>query len=148
MSTAPSLPELVDRAFADADPRPRVLLAEDDAALLYAFRRVLETAGYRVLVATDGVQAVELERQALPDLVLLDVQMPRMDGVSAAEVMLQDEGLRRPRILLMTASDDPRIWRDAERLGLLGVLPKPIRMETLRAEVAAAVEGRRLEVAG
>lgn len=148
MSAAADLRSLVDQAHRDADPRPKVLLAEDNPALLYAFRRVLEAAGYRVLVATDGEQAVRIAARALPDLVLLDVQMPLMDGISAAEAILLGEHVCRQRLLLMTASSDEAIPRAAERLGLRGVLIKPIRMDTLRAEVAAAVDGRHLEVTG
>lgn len=141
-----TLPGLVEQALADADPRPKVLVGESDAALLFAFWRVLEVAGYRVLIATDGEQAVRTAERSLPDLALLDVQMPHMGGLAAAKAMRSAEATRDVPILLLGA--EPGVRRDAARLGLEGAIIKPFRMEALREQVARAVEGRRLERAG
>lgn len=146
MITPITLPALVEQALADADPRPRVLVAESDAALLFAFWRVLEVAGYRVLIATDGEQAVRIAERSVPDLALLDVQMPRMGGVEVAKALRSAEATKHVPILLLAS--EPGVRREAARLGLEGVLMKPFRMEVLRSHVARVTQGSTLERAG
>ena len=113
----------------------RILLAEDNAVNQRVALLVLQKLGYRADVASDGREAVEaLERQPY-DVILMDVQMPEMDGLEATRVIRErwPEGERRPRIIAMTAGateDDRRATLEA---GMDDFVSKPIREQELAA---------------
>jgi CheY-like chemotaxis protein len=115
----------------------RVLLVEDDAVSMFATRRVLERAGHAVTPATDGKQAVHLLREGDFDLVLMDVQLPVMDGLQATAVIRGEDfpaDKRRVPIVAMTAY---AMTGDREKFlaaGMDGYLAKPVgAAELLRA---------------
>lgn len=113
----------------------RVLIVEDEAAMRRSLEWVLGTEGYRVLLAKDGVEGLERALEEKPDLVLLDVMMPNLDGFSAAEGMRR-AGLRCP-ILMLTAKggvDDRVTGLDA---GADDYLAKPFSTRELLARVRA-----------
>lgn len=121
--------------------RISVLVAEDDVITRWDLREILEEHGYRVIEAGDGEEAVRLTRLHRPDVLLLDVKMPGLDGLEVAE-RLTANGI--PIILLTAYSYSPLIGR-AKKLGVQAFLIKPAP----EAEVVAAVElaltnGRRL----
>jgi PAS domain S-box-containing protein len=118
----------------------RILLAEDNAVNQRVALLLLEKLGYRADVASDGREAVEaLERQPY-DVILMDVQMPEMDGLEATRVIRErwPEGQRRPWIIAMTAGateDDRRATLEA---GMDDFVSKPIRKEELAAALGRA----------
>ena len=121
--------------------RTSVLVAEDDVITRWDLREILEAHGYQVIESGDGNEAVRLARLHRPDVLLLDVKMPGLDGLEVAE-RLAEEAL--PIILLTAYSQPPLIGR-AKDLGVQAFLVKPAP----EAEVVAAVEialtnGRRL----
>jgi len=130
------------RLFDLADRHPlRILVAEDNAVNRTVAQRMFERLGYRVDLAHDGVEAVDLALTGGYDLVLMDIQMPRLDGVEAAARIRS--GLRGgvvPRIVAFTAH---ALEGDRERylaMGMDGYLTKPVRLEEL-AEVLLAASG-------
>jgi two-component system cell cycle response regulator DivK len=119
----------------------RILVAEDDAANMKLAVTVLEGAGHEVLQAQDGAAAVALASAHLPDLVLLDIQMPGMDGFMALHRLREDARTARLKVAAFTAL---AMKGDAERLlaeGFDGYLAKPIRYRTFLREVARFIEG-------
>jgi response regulator NasT len=103
----------------------RVLIADDDALLRMNLREMLQEQGYLVVGETgDGLSAVNLTRQVRPELVLLDVKMPHMDGITAAK-MIGDEHLAP--VLLLTAYSSRELVEQARAAGVLGYLIKPVR---------------------
>lgn len=117
---------------------PTVLVADDSYELRVVLEMVLQAAGYRVVVARDGAEAVRLATAERPDLVLLDVMMPEMDGYAAAAHLRALPGERRIPILGISANFAPE---DAERATALfdGRLPKPIRAGELLRRVAESI---------
>ncbi len=111
---------------------PRILLAEDtevNARLLIA---VLEKAGYEVTLAVDGAQAVKFGEIGDFDLILMDVNMPEMDGLEATRQIRSGAApMRDVTILALTADDDPAMQRRCVEAGMNGCLSKPIQMATL-----------------
>lgn len=116
-------------------PPPTVLVADDSYELRVALEMVLHAAGYRVVAARDGAEAVRLAAAERPDMVLLDLMMPEMDGYTAAAHLRALPGERRIPILAISANFAPE---DAERAAALfdGRLPKPIRAGELLRCVA------------
>jgi AmiR/NasT family two-component response regulator len=108
----------------------RVLLAEDESIIRLGLRRILEEAGHQVVAAPDGRTAVKLARQTRPDLALLDIKMPGLDGLEAArEIYLQ---WPLP-IVLLTAYGDQELVERAAGLPILAYLIKPVNEQELLA---------------
>ena len=121
-----------------------MLVAEDDAISALAVRRILEKDGHSVLVAKDGGEAVELAKGYQPDLILMDVGLPVLDGVEAARAIREaasQEGRRRIPIIALTAH---AMAGDSEALlaaGMDGYLAKPVDHEALLAVIRAHLAG-------
>lgn len=113
-----------------------ILLVDDDRAHRSFLERWLRYEGYRVRSAEGGQQGLELARQEPPDLILLDVMMPRMNGFQVVEA-LQAEGLRVP-ILFLSANDEPETLAQAAQLGV-PLLVKPVLLDELLARMAQAL---------
>ena len=116
----------------------RILLAEDNAVNQRVALLVLEKLGYRADVAADGREAVEAVERQPYDVILMDVQMPEMDGLEATRMIRErwPEGERRPRIIAMTAGatvDDRQATFEA---GMDDFVSKPIRQEELASALA------------
>ena len=87
--------------------RPRILCVEDEAGMLDLLRLILETAGYTFLSAADGLEGLEMMRREQPDLILLDLMLPKVDG---AEVLLrkkEDPQIRKIPVIAVTALASP-----------------------------------------
>src|SRR5579863_10076172 len=89
------------------DP-PRILVADDERANRKILERRLTASGYVVLQAVDGVEAIAAARQHLPDLILLDVTMPNLDGIEVCRRLKGDATLPFMPIILVTGRSDPR----------------------------------------
>jgi CheY-like chemotaxis protein len=100
-------PPLAPESARDGSP-PRVLIAEDHDDSRDALRTLLEAYGYDVLEAADGLQAVEIARARHPQLVLMDLMMPRMDGLAATREIRADPALADVRIVALTALEGVR----------------------------------------
>jgi DNA-binding response OmpR family regulator len=111
-----------------------ILLVDDDVEVVRALRAVLEQRGYRVLAAADGnagLAAAECER---PDLVVVDMVMPRRSGLAVLET-LKGRRPAGPPVILITASEGGRHRAHAERLGADDYLCKPFALDKLLASV-------------
>ena len=111
-----------------------VLVAEDEALIRMDLVEMLEECGYEVVgQAADGQKAVDLARELRPDVVFLDVAMPRRDGLSAAEEILAD---RIAPVVMVTAFSQRDVVERAAHAGVLGFIVKPFG----RADLVPAIE--------
>ncbi|HZO49435.1 MAG TPA: response regulator [Gaiellaceae bacterium] len=125
----------------------RILVAEDETIIRLDLRALLERAGFEVCAeARDGEEAVELARRELPDLAVLDVKMPKLDGIDAARRILDERPIP---IVMVTAYGEQELVSRAVEAGVFGYLVKPFRetdllpaIETARARHAQLVELR------
>jgi DNA-binding response OmpR family regulator len=114
--------------------KKRVLLVDDDPELLESVRLALLTRGYEVLTACDGAEALARVERDKPDLMVLDLVMPRRSGLTVLDRMHRTP-MRSTPIIMMTANDEQR-HRDAARLrGVSVFLSKPFAIEQLLTEV-------------
>ena len=114
----------------------RILIADDKPNGRELVRTILENDGYEVFEATDGRQALEKAREVHPDLVILDLHMPNLDGFGAVEALRREAEFSKTPVMALTAS---AMMGDRERAlgaGFTGYCTKPIRLSVLRAEVA------------
>ena len=105
-----------------------VLVVDDDADLLELVSFILEQEGYCTLRATNGSEALERVASEMPDLILLDLKMPVMDGYRFAELFRERYGDPAP-IVVLTAADDP--CKRAAEIDAAGVLSKPFGYDEL-----------------
>jgi AmiR/NasT family two-component response regulator len=110
--------------------RLRILVAEDESLIRLGLRRILEESDYDVVAAPDGRTAVELARQTGPDLAILDIKMPGLDGLEVARQIYA----RRPLpIVLLTAYGDRELIEQATDLPIMAYLMKPVNEQELLA---------------
>ena len=124
------------------DTQIRVVLADDEPITKMDLHELLSAAGYNVVgEASDGFDAVELCRQTHPDLVLLDIKMPLLDGLSAARV-IHEEALAGT-IMMMTAYNEREFIEQAKQCSVDGYLVKPIDEKSLIPSIEMAVNRSR-----
>jgi two-component system, response regulator PdtaR len=114
----------------------RILIAEDETIIRLDLRKLLEEAGHEVCAeARDGVEAVQLVEEHAPDLAILDVKMPRLDGIEAAKKILEERPI--PIVMLTAYGQDELVARAVEA-GVFGYLVKPFRETDLLPAIATA----------
>jgi CheY-like chemotaxis protein len=113
----------------------RVLVADDKASSRELVRTVLERCGYEVVEAADGAEAVKLARAFAPDLVLMDLHMPVLDGFGAILQLRGEPRFARVPVVALTASAMEGDRQHAMDAGFSAYITKPIRLAALRCEV-------------
>ncbi|GHE89754.1 MULTISPECIES: ANTAR domain-containing response regulator [Streptomyces] len=136
--TTPESPQPADVSDDDKSHVPplttRVVIAEDEALIRLDLKEMLEEEGYTVVgEAGDGEQAVELAREHKPDLVILDVKMPKLDGISAAEKIAEES---IAPVLMLTAFSQRDLVERARDAGAMAYLVKPFS----KTDVVPAIE--------
>jgi CheY-like chemotaxis protein len=113
----------------------RVLVVDDNPVSCELVREVLQSSGIEVVEAGSGLEALDTIRGSPPDLVLLDLRMPSMDGFSVLREIRQDPRLHRLRVLAFTAHAMRGDREKALAAGFDGYITKPIQAEVLRKQV-------------
>lgn len=116
-----------------------ILIIEDDAKNLKLFRDLLQVSGYTTLEATDGKQGVELAREKKPDLILMDIQMPVMDGLEATKLLKNNDVTKDIPIVALTAyamQGDEKKMREA---GFDGYISKPIDVKGFLKKISEVI---------
>jgi DNA-binding response OmpR family regulator len=132
----------VSAAAKSDNGKPLVLVADDDPDILALVTFRLESGGYTVVAAPDGEAALRLALERVPDLAVLDVMMPKLDGYEVTTRLRQNEGTRRMPIILLTARvQEADIARGFE-VGADDYVAKPFSPQELGARVQAIL-GRR-----
>ena len=114
---------------------PTILLIEDKEQNRYLVTYLLERAGYRVVTAPDGPRGLELAQETQPDMILLDIQLPLMDGYAVARALRDMESLREVPIIAVTSYAMVGDRDRALAAGCNGYLEKPIDPDTFVAEI-------------
>lgn len=135
MAKAPSLPPLRRSVEPTARNGQTVLLVEDNEDNRIIYSTVLRHVGYDVVEAEDGVQAVALARSALPDLILMDISIPGMDGWEATRILRRDPATKNIPIIALTAHALADDRERALQMGFTAYLAKPVEPRTVVAEV-------------
>ena len=129
-----------ENAPAAATPAPvRILVAEDEAIIRLDLVEMLKEAGYEVVAqATNGIEAIDLAKKHLPDIAILDVKMPEMDGITAAEQIIEIAP-----VLMLTAFSQRELVERARDAGAMAYVVKPFGIADLIPAIEIAVSRHR-----
>ena len=119
---------------------PTVLVVEDFEDNRFMMRRLLEMSGYRVVEAVNGEQAVEVAATERPDLILMDLSLPKLDGLAATRRIRQSNGLREVPIVAVSAHDTSDFHADALAAGCNEYVTKPIDFDQLESLLKKLLE--------
>src|SRR6266699_1479380 len=114
----------------------RVLLVDDKATSRELIRTVLDKSGYAVIEAGDGCEAVQVTLDVLPDLIILDLQMPILDGFGALQLIRSDPRFADLPVVALTANAMQGDREKALSAGFTSYISKPVKLSFLRAELA------------
>jgi len=117
----------------------KILIAEDEHDILDLITYTLNFAGYEVVAASDGEEAVQLALQEMPDLILLDVRMPRKTGYEACKAIKADEGTKDIPVMFISAKGQEAEIQAGIQAGAVEYLLKPFSPDQLTARVQAVL---------
>jgi DNA-binding response OmpR family regulator len=112
----------------------KILIVEDDRHIVALVRYILEREGYEIQVARDGVEGLEIAREYKPDLVVLDLNMPRMDGVEMCRRLKSEQD---PLVIFLTVHTERTAMARGYRAGADDYMVKPFELEDLLAHIKA-----------
>ncbi len=113
---------------------------EDNSANQIVFQDLLESEGYTVRTIDKAEEALELAKQLLPDLILMDIQLEGMDGLTATRILREDQVTREIPIVALTSYAMPGDREKTLVAGCNGYITKPIRVDEFRREIATILE--------
>ena len=114
-----------------ASQHKTVLIVEDSEDARYFMRLELEQLGYRIVEADDGEKAVEVAERERPDIILMDLSLPIMDGIAATEKIRACDGFKTVPVIAVTAHQETDFRADAQAAGFNAYVTKPIDMPWL-----------------
>jgi putative two-component system response regulator len=123
----------------------KILLVDDNAANLQILREALDGLGSKIHVAKSGASALSIVEKAVPDLILLDIMMPEMDGYEVCRRLKGNDATRHIPVLFLTALGDPEDEAKGLALGAVDYITKPINPDLVRARVRSHLELRRYQ---
>ncbi len=118
-------------------PSALILLAEDNETNILGVQIGLQAKGYQVIVARNGIEAIELAKEKQPALIFMDIQMPQMDGIEATRHIRADKRLSEIPIIALTALAMPNDQERCLQAGCDGYLSKPVNIKTLVKTIEA-----------
>jgi DNA-binding response OmpR family regulator len=128
-----------------AAPASTILVVDDSPTNLQVLVRTLNGTGHRILVARDGRAALDIVRRARPDLMLLDVMMPEMDGFEVCRLVKADSAMRQTAVIFLSALGEVADKVSGLQLGAVDYITKPIQAEEVLARVATHLTRQYLE---
>ncbi len=122
--------------------KKRILIVEDEAALVDMLKLRLEASGYATLTAYDGIEALAKAKKEKPDLIILDLMLPKIDGYKVCRMLKFDEKYKNIPIIIFTAraqESDKKIGKD---VGADAYITKPFEPQTLLTKIKELLEGK------
>jgi len=115
--------------------RTKILIIEDNEQNMYMLTYLLQSEGYEIIQAYSGITGVEFAKKEKPDIVLLDIQLPEMDGYEVAEKLIQIEEMKDTPIIAVTSYAMPGDKEKALESGATGYIEKPINPDTFISQM-------------
>ena len=122
-----------------SDTRTKILIVDDELDTLLPLKRALEMEDFNVIEAQDGVEALEKVRSEIPDLVLLDLMLPRINGFEVCQRLKQDEATSSIPIIMLTAKGETSDKIEGIEIGADDYVTKPFNLDELKARIKAVL---------
>lgn len=113
----------------------RILIVDDEPEIVELLEMRLRKVGYEILTAADGMEGLEKARKEIPDLIILDVMMPKMDGLQVCRFLKFDEKYKKIPIMMLTSRGQDSDKRLGQQVSADSYLPKPYEVDVLLKEV-------------
>lgn len=113
------------------NPKKKILTVDDEAGSLLLLKSCLEKAGFEVVQATNGQEALAVMKQVVPDLIVMDRMMPKVDGIKACALIKMDRRFAKIPVIMLTASADKADQRLSEQVGIDAFMNKPLNTAAL-----------------
>lgn len=123
----------------------RILIIEDEPDITELIKSRLESAGYKTIAAYDGVEGLEMAKKELPDLILLDILMPKMDGITVALRLKKMQETKSIPIIIVSVTKGPDEEGIAKGIGVDEYLYKPLDAEELLGKIKKVLRKKRKE---
>ena len=117
----------------------KILIADDETLMLSLLRELLNNAGYSTVTASSGKEAVELAIKELPSLIMLDINMPGMDGLEACRIIKNTPATAEIPVIMLTAYASPEEINTARSYGAVSYITKPSAADEILQAVSSAV---------
>ena len=127
--------EVEKRIRGFSDTRQKIMIVDDEMATLLPLKRSLEAEGYKVIEAYNGYQAIEKSKTELPELIVLDLMLPGIDGFEVCVQLKKDELTERIPVIMLTAKDEIRDKIDGLEMGADDYVTKPFNLNELKARI-------------
>jgi DNA-binding response OmpR family regulator len=121
-------------------PVPRILVVDDEPEVRNLLREVLKADGYEILTAGDGKEALQITLKEKPDLITLDIRMPKLDGLTLCKALRVNEETRNIPIIMLTAYNTREHLEACMAAGADDFLAKPLSMDEIRIRVRAMLK--------
>ncbi len=109
----------------------RIIIADDEHKILMSLEYSFRKNGYDVFIARDGTEVVEFLKTITPDIILLDIMMPNLDGYSTLEIIKHDEKLKNTKIIFLSAKNNPKDMEKGLEMGADAYITKPYSIKKL-----------------
>jgi len=119
-----------------AGPQKHILVIEDDASVRTLLDKSLRARGYQVTTADDGLAGLTMLERLSPDLIIVDIMMPRLDGMTFVKAIKGNETTKPIPVIFLTANNDPRTMIAGINLGAKHYVTKPFQLDELLGKVA------------
>ena len=122
-----------------SDTRTKILIVDDELDTLLPLKRALEMEDFNVVEAQDGVEALEKVRSEIPDLVLLDLMLPKINGFEVCQRLKRDEATSSIPIIMLTAKGETSDKIEGIEIGADDYVTKPFNLDELKARIKAVL---------
>jgi two-component system response regulator MprA len=116
-----------------------ILIVEDDPAVQTLLMKALTAKGYRVTLADDGLAGLTALERERPDLIIADIMMPRLDGMTFVKALKRNQSTRAVPVIFLTAKNDPRSVVEGINVGAKYYVTKPFQLDELLSKVEKAI---------
>jgi two-component system cell cycle response regulator len=127
------------------EKKPKVLCVDDEPSIRELLHHLLTAEGYEVVTAGDGMEALAVAQKEQPDLILLDIMMPKLDGMETCRRLRQEPATRNVRVIILTAYDMRERLEEAITAGADDFLGKPIDLTELRIRVRSMLSVKSMQ---
>ena len=118
----------------------KIIIADDEHKILMTLEYSFKKSGYDVYIARDGTEVLEFLKTMVPDVILLDIMMPNLDGYSTLDIIKQDEKLKNTKVIFLSAKNNPRDIEKGLDMGADAYVTKPYSIKKLMLQIEEMFE--------